>query len=250
MNNFTTSLMALAALASQVEAFWGTAHLLIAREAQSLLETSNPDVLDAAVTELAVLKQYFPSLVTEDKHPFTECATFADDVKGKGYSFQSDWHYINLPYLDEPGTTLDDFSFTQPDMDTVGALTDYTKFLKGEISASQSDYMTEIVSKFPYESDQRSFVLRMIIHYVGDVHQPEHSTALVDSQYPSGDRGGTSEHIPSKDGVSSLHFVWDSVLYKYTGRPSLVSILIRHQFNHTVKFRNLRDSRYFDTPID
>jgi len=61
----------------------------------------------------------------------------------------------------------------------------------------------------------------MIVHYVGDVHQPLHSTALVDSEYPSGDRGGTSEKIPSKDGVSSLHFVWDSVLYEYTGRPNL-----------------------------
>ena len=84
--------------------------------------------------------------------------------------------------------------------------------------------MNEVVSKFPFEEDQRSFVLRLIVHYVGDVHQPEHSTALVDHKYPSGDRGGTSEKIPSKDGVGTLHFVWDSVLYKYTGRPKLVSI--------------------------
>ena len=63
----------------------------------------------------------------------------------------------------------------------------------------------------------------MLVHYVGDVHQPEHAAALVDSEYPTGDRGGNSEKIPSKDGVSSLHFVWDSVLYEYTGRPTLVS---------------------------
>lgn len=61
----------------------------------------------------------------------------------------------------------------------------------------------------------------MVIHYVGDVHQPLHSAALVDSHYPSGDRGGTAEKIPSKSGVSSLHFVWDSAVYEYTGRPSL-----------------------------
>jgi len=83
--------------------------------------------------------------------------------------------------------------------------------------------MNEIVSKFSYESDQRSFVLRLIVHYVGDLHQPEHSTALVDSKYPSGDRGGNSEKIPSKDGANNLHAVWDSVVYEYTGRPSLVS---------------------------
>jgi len=96
-----------------------------------------------------------------------------------------------------------------------------TKFLKYEITASESIYMTKIASYFSYEEDQRSFALRMIVHYVGDVHQPLHSATLVDSHYTTGDRGGTSEHIPSKDGVSSLHFVWDSVLYEYTGRVSL-----------------------------
>jgi len=57
-------------------------------------------VLAAALRELAVLEQTHSSLTTEKSHPFTECATFADDIKGKGYSFQSDWHYINYPYLD------------------------------------------------------------------------------------------------------------------------------------------------------
>jgi len=87
MNTFTTSILAFAAIASQVEAFWGTAHLLVARKAQDLLETSNPDVLNAALTELAVLKKYYSDLCTENNHPFTECATFADDIKGKGYTF-------------------------------------------------------------------------------------------------------------------------------------------------------------------
>ena len=71
----------------------------------------------------------------------------------------------------------------------------------------------------------------MIIHYVGDVHQPLHSTALVDSEYPSGDRGGNSEHIPSIDGVSNLHAVWDSVLYTWTGYPNTVSTLQIQQLN-------------------
>ena len=223
ISKFNSSILAIAALASQAEAFWGTAHMLIAREAEWILENSNPDVLSAAITELAVLKEYYPDLVEEGNHPFTECATFADDIKGKGYSFQSDWHFINLPYLDEPGTTLDDFSFTQGDYDVVSAVTDFTAFLKGEISASQSYYVSQVADKLSYESDQRSFILRMLIHYVGDMHQPVHDATVVDSNYPSGDNGATSEHIPSKDGVSSLHFVFDSVLYVYTDKPSLVS---------------------------
>ena len=61
----------------------------------------------------------------------------------------------------------------------------------------------------------------MLIHYVGDLHQPEHATTKVDSLYPSSDRGGTAEKIPSIDDVNTLHFVWDSVVYEYTGRPVL-----------------------------
>lgn len=61
----------------------------------------------------------------------------------------------------------------------------------------------------------------MIIHYVGDIHQPLHAVAEVDSTYPNGDAGGNYEHIPSEDGVSNLHSVWDSAIYEWTGYPDL-----------------------------
>lgn len=176
------------------------------------------------MAELEVLEKSDSNLTRrESKHAFTECATFADSIKGEGYSFQSDWHFINLPYLNEEGTTLDDFDFTMPDVDVVKAMDDMTKFLRGEIESSSSTYMSQIANKLPEEADQRSFALRMLIHYVGDIHQPEHSTALVNSEFPNGDRGGNSEKIPSKSGVDNLHFVWDSAIYEYTGKPALVS---------------------------
>lgn len=47
----------------------------------------------------------------EQYHPFTECATFADDIKATGYSFQSNWHFIDQPYLPDGGTIADYPSF-------------------------------------------------------------------------------------------------------------------------------------------
>ena len=127
--------------------------------------------MQAALDELKALQEYDPDLVyREADYPYIECSTFADDIKGEGYSFQSDWHFIDQPYLDEAGTSLDDFDFTQPSEDVVGALTDCTAFLKGEMSASESTYLTAIADKFSYEEDQRSFALRLVIHYVGDLH--------------------------------------------------------------------------------
>mmetsp|Transcript_42245 Transcript_42245/g.30421 ORF Transcript_42245/g.30421 Transcript_42245/m.30421 type:complete len:191 (-) Transcript_42245:518-1090(-) len=82
-------------------------------------------------------------------------------------------------------------------------------------------YYQTISDHFSYEEDGRSFALRLIIHYVGDIHQPLHATAEVNSQFPSGDRGGNSQWIPNKDGAGNLHAVWDSVIYQYTGYPDL-----------------------------
>merc|ERR1712038_71469 len=86
------------------------------------------------------LQKYHASLMTnEGNNPFTECATWADDIKGKGYDFQSPWHFINTPYYDEEGTSAKDFpDFKMPDEDVVQALTDLSKFLKGEMSTAET----------------------------------------------------------------------------------------------------------------
>ena len=63
----------------------------------------------------------------------------------------------------------------------------------------------------------------MMIHYVGDIHQPLHATAEVDHTYPEGDWGGNLHHIPDStdSGVGDLHAVWDSVIYEYAGWETL-----------------------------
>lgn len=162
------------------------------------------------------------SLTTSEKdHPMTECATFADDIKGKGYSFQAGWHFIDQPYLDKGGD-ISDFSFVEDTYDVLDALEALTSWLSNNgTSYKSSYYYKEIKNYFPNESEARSFALRLVIHYVGDIHQPLHAVAEVDSTYPSGDRGGNDEKLPSRSGASNLHAVWDSVAYEYTGRPSL-----------------------------
>jgi len=45
--------------------------------------------------------------VLERDHPFTECATFADEIKNKNMTWQSAWHFVNTPYLDQGGNVND-----------------------------------------------------------------------------------------------------------------------------------------------
>ena len=111
------------------------------------------------------------SLTTSEKnHPITECATFADDIKSKGYSFQSGWHFIDQPYLDKGGD-LGDFTFVPDTYEILDAIKELTAFLAKDGNAYlNSYYYKTIKASFPNEADARSFALRLIIHYVGDLH--------------------------------------------------------------------------------
>ena len=59
----------------------------------------------------------------------------------------------------------------------------------------------------------QSFNLRLLIHYLGDVHQPLHSSELYSYDFPNGDRGGNSFLIKSDTNpiVTNLHMFWDSI---------------------------------------
>jgi len=75
-----------------------------------LLQSQDYAAYEAVLDELVALQESNPELTKDEKdHPMTECALFADNIKGQGYSFQSGWHFIDKPYLDEPGTTIADF---------------------------------------------------------------------------------------------------------------------------------------------
>jgi hypothetical protein len=71
------------------------------------------------------------------------------------------------------------------------------------------------------EENAKSIAMRLLIHYLGDVHQPLHCTALVNGQYPKGDRGGNSFPIHPREDINELHAVWDSIIYEAPGYPVL-----------------------------
>jgi len=44
-------------------------------------------------------------------HPFVECATFADDIKYHGGEWQSDFHFVDNPFVSEGNP--EEFNITQ-----------------------------------------------------------------------------------------------------------------------------------------
>jgi hypothetical protein len=77
--------------------------------------------------------------------------------------------------------------------------------------------------RFDTLDEARSFALRLIIHLVGDIHQPLHCSNRVTKESPTGDKGGNDFHLPSHYGNSDLHAVWDTLIYEYHAAVKLVS---------------------------
>ena len=87
--------------------------MILARSAEQILSEEAPEVLDKALADLDLLPKNHPEMIEHERdHRFTECATYADDIKPTWGGFQTSWHFINLPYLDEDGSKIDDFDFT------------------------------------------------------------------------------------------------------------------------------------------
>lgn len=61
----------------------------------------------------------------------------------------------------------------------------------------------------------QSFNLRLLIHYIGDMHQPLHTVARFNSDYPNGDQGGNFFRLEKMQNVTNLHALWDSIFLLY-----------------------------------
>ena len=71
-----------------------------------------------------------------------------------------------------------------------------------------------IMYEFKNDEDvAKSYALRLLIHYIGDLVQPLHCESLYSSEFPHGDRGANDFKLKNHYSVSELHALWDKVLY-------------------------------------
>ena len=94
---------------------------IVARIAfDKLQSTSQGQVaLAKANSLLKVYSSSHPSMTNlEGNYPFVECATFADEIKAKGGSWQSGWHFVDTPYFDKGGSEKDYPNF-KPDPNSI-----------------------------------------------------------------------------------------------------------------------------------
>jgi len=126
-----------------------------------------------------------------------------DAMKYKGWSWQSDWHYRDAPYYDQ-GPASDYPEFDLNPLNTTERLYQLIDWLTNTTGYQDTESYQKITSHYN-EEEGRSIALRIVIHLIGDLHQPLHNIARINDDYPKGDKGGNEFPLKKKYSVENLH---------------------------------------------
>jgi len=119
-------------------------------------------------------------------------SNWADFIKSDpDFSYLSPWHYVNLPARD---SIAEINNFLEADT----AVDAYTKI----------NFCIKQLQNKKCAADDKVFYLRLLIHIVGDVHQPLHVGR-------KGDQGGNQIKVSWFGVPSNLHRVWDEQLINF-----------------------------------
>ena len=115
-------------------------------------------------------------------------STFGDDIKSdKRFKHLDPWHYINMPF----DVKYED-SEKNPEGDIYQAINTCIAIVKNKNSSD----------------DDKIFHLKMLVHLLGDLHQPMHVGRVED-------KGGNTIQLQWFRSGTNLHRVWDSNLIEH-----------------------------------
>jgi len=189
-------LLALAAalsIGTVAQAWNATGHMVIAAIAQSGLTPA----AKAETDRLLKIGADTPGM-----DDFVTVGPWADQYRNENRE-SGPWHYKDL-YFRADGKP----AANKPDeINAVSKIKEFTAVL-GDKTKPDAD---------------RAFALRILIHLVGDIHQPLHASSEESDARPKGDRGGNSFLILTPDGSDrgpkNLHALWDGGAGLFPNRP-------------------------------
>lgn len=125
-----------------------------------------------------------------DGQSLASVSNFGDEIKAdKRYKKFSAWHYVNFP-ADKKYTDVEPSKY-------------------GDIIIGIQKCIS-IVKDTKKTKEDRAFYLKMLVHLIGDLHQPMHVGRLED-------KGGNDFQVEWFNKGTNLHKVWDSHLIEDNG---------------------------------
>ena len=205
-----------------LRAWNGTGHQIVARIAW---DTMTPAVRERVVALLhaapsdACLAELLPTdaraLAARQREFFLHASTWADTVRPAGDDdpractrfHRSEWHHINFFWQGISGATGADRPTDRRDMR-----------LAAPNVVSQLPVLRSLATcakpRCGTTTPERAIALAWILHLVGDIHQPLHTSARVTDrpEERQGDRGGNLFTLDAGPPVLRLHGYWDSIV--------------------------------------
>ena len=119
-------------------------------------------------------------------------ASWADEFRGR-HRETAPWHFVNIPLE----AAAYDAARDCPALNCV---------------VTKIDQFAAVLADRTASDRKREIALKFLVHLVGDLHQPLHST-------DHGDRGGNEIVVLYRGDRSNLHHVWDSELVRNVAGP-------------------------------
>jgi hypothetical protein len=185
----------LALLVESVYSWSAPSHVIIYMIARKEIGTAQTALVDKIINEMPEPDIKYPN-------PY-EIALWADDMKGNGVDVLSGFHYYDQLFCDgiDPKKVT---AILDPTYNVVNAVITTYKTLKYK-------------PPFPYHFNgrfEKSFALRLLIHMVGDMHQPLHTATRCTPAKPECDAGGNGFPINDEPHAKNLHALWDQAMGK------------------------------------
>ena len=156
---------------------WGVlGHRIVGQIADSYLTPAAKNAIHKILgTETVALATNWPDFIKSDT----------------SFAYLSPWHYVNI----KAGMTMEEVDdFLEKDT----AVDAYTKI----------NFLIKQLKNKKLSSPNKVFYLRLLIHIVGDIHQPMHVGRL-------DDLGGNKIKVSWFSAASNLHRVWDEQLINF-----------------------------------
>lgn len=117
-----------------------------------------------------------------DGYDLAFVSNFADEIKAdRRYNKFFPWHYVNFPADEKYGETA-----PSEEGDLIQAI----------------EYCIKVIKDSDSKREDKVFYLKMLVHFVGDLHQPLHAGRAED-------KGGNDIQVRWFGEGSNLHRVWD-----------------------------------------
>ena len=161
-----------------LKAWWDPGHLVTAMIAY---ENLSPEAKRQVDSLTGVLQRDYPYI-----NHFITMGPWPDDLKAEGVRTYDTWHYTNIP-LNTNRLAL----AAPPVIDILWAI----------------EQMQTVLNKKSARPVDKARHLAFLVHLVGDLHQPLHSTSVHDNHQPGGNIGGNAFKLKGK--WRNLHGLWD-----------------------------------------